>query len=95
MEVVEGEVERCVAFVRVGYEAPGALLEAVQPDNIMVPPWLSVNCRSVADVVECVIEVDCSLPSRVLSLRNTLDDLLRAISVGISVIEGSKKVKKA
>lgn len=55
----------------------------------------SVTARSVADVVECVIEVDCSLPSRVLSLRNTLDDLLRAISVGISVIEGSKKVKKA
>jgi hypothetical protein len=35
------------------------------------------------------------MPSRVLSLRSTLDDLLRSINVGINVIEGSKKVKKA
>jgi hypothetical protein len=95
MEVVEGGVERCVALVRVGYEAPRALLEAVHPDNIMVPQWLSISCRSAADAIECVVDVDCSMPSRVLSLRSTLDDLLRSINVGINVIEGSKKVKKA
>ena len=80
----------CKATVRVTHEASRSLLEAINPDNINTPQWLTINCRSFQDVLECVVEVDCSSPTRILSLRNTLDELLRAIKSGINAIESSK-----
>jgi hypothetical protein len=83
----------CKATVRVAHEASKSLLEAVNPDNIHTPQWLSINCRSLPDMLECVVEVDCSNPTRILSLRNTLDELLRAIKTGINAIESSRHLK--
>jgi len=90
----EDDRNLCTTSIKVFFEASEALLEAINPDNIIVPEWLSINCKSSPGVLECSISIDCSLPSRILSLRNTLDDLLRAIKVGIEVIESSRYLKK-
>ncbi len=80
----------CRVAIKVEHAASKSLLDAINPDNMLAPEWLSINCKSLPNMLECIIEIDCSNPSRILSLRNTLDDLLRAIKVGINVIESSK-----
>lgn len=87
-----GEQEgSCIAIIRVSHEASRALLEAIEPDNIQAPSWLSIDCKAVGSTLECRVEVDCGNPQRVLSLRNTLDDLLKAIKAAMEAIEGSMK----
>lgn len=85
-----GEEGSCLATIRVHHSASRDILKAIQPDNVIVPEWLSIDCRDLDGVLECTVRVDCRIPSRILSLRNTLDDLLRAIRVAIDVIEGSR-----
>ncbi|MEM1873380.1 MAG: KEOPS complex subunit Pcc1 [Acidilobaceae archaeon] len=46
------------------------------PDNATAPPWLSVKCEATESRLVCRVSVDCEEPRRVLSLRNTIDDLI-------------------
>ena len=90
-----GQEARCIAVVRVRHRASQDILRAIEADNVVAPPWLSIDCRDLGELLECIVEVDCSTPSRILSLRNTLDELLRAIRVAVETIEGLESVKKA
>ncbi len=77
--------EECRAVIEV--EAPRSVAEAVEVDNASAPTWLSVKCAWESGVVRCVAVVkDCGDPRRVLSLRNTLDDLLIALKAASDAV---------
>ncbi|MCX8195515.1 MAG: KEOPS complex subunit Pcc1 [Acidilobaceae archaeon] len=80
--------ESCVAILRVESDKARALLEAVGPDNRAAPPWLSVSCSELPGALECVISMGCEEPSRLLSLRNTLEDLLLSLRAALEALEG-------
>ncbi len=55
-----------------------AIVKSLTPDNIKdLPNYLDINCRNENDKLICVIKIkDCKDSKRILSLKNTLDDLL-------------------
>ena len=79
--------ERCIGRVRVETEKALALLEAVEPDNAQAPAWLRVSCSHVNGALECSVEMSCEDPQRILSLRNTLDDLLLSLRAALDALE--------
>ncbi|MEN2999888.1 MAG: KEOPS complex subunit Pcc1 [Acidilobaceae archaeon] len=79
--------ERCIARVKVSTESAAALLEAVEPDNARAPEWLQVSCRQAEGALECLVELSCEDPQRLLSLRNTLDDLLLSLRAALDALE--------
>ncbi|MFP3143574.1 MAG: KEOPS complex subunit Pcc1 [Caldisphaera sp.] len=54
------------------------LAKSLNPDNIKdVPNYLSIDCKGDDKKLICVIKVlDCNDPKRIMSLKNTIDDLL-------------------
>lgn len=63
--------------IAVGAEAATALARALGADNISAPPGITVTCSAASDYLVCDIIVrGCGDPKKVLSLRNTVDDLL-------------------
>jgi len=83
--------DKCYAVIEVdvGEDAVVHILDSVEPENRITPPWVNVSCRARDAVLECKISVDdCSDPRRILTLRNTIDDLLQAISTALNVLKG-------
>lgn len=81
----EGE---CVARLRI--ESPDALhiVRAVQPDNRETPPHIRVSCQPLGGSVECIVVVEgCRDPKRIMTLRNTVDDLLLAVRAAVESLD--------
>lgn len=56
------------------------IARALQPDNESTPPHIRVECRGVGEALECEVRVEgCGDPRRILTLRNTVDDLLASV----------------
>ncbi|MEM0366560.1 MAG: KEOPS complex subunit Pcc1 [Acidilobaceae archaeon] len=66
--------------------------EALKPDNTKLPPWLSIECKSIEDTLECTIRLDCSMPKRILSLRNTIEDLLISLRAVLESIREAESI---
>ncbi|MCE4611162.1 MAG: hypothetical protein F7B17_04230 [Desulfurococcales archaeon] len=65
----------CLGELRL--QGPPSVADALEVDNKIAPPWLSVSCRWESGEVKCRVVVrECSSPRRILSLRNTLVDIL-------------------
>jgi hypothetical protein len=73
-------------------EGPPAVAEALEVDNMVTPPWLSATCTHSGGSIRCRVEVGgCGDPKRILSLRNTLIDILlcyRAASEALKAAGG-------
>ncbi len=78
----------CRAVIKVIIDAALDLARAVEPDNKSAPPGIMVRC-SGASVLECVIEVDCTTTRGLLTLRNTVDDLIQALQAAESALSAS------
>ena len=89
MAEAEGE---CIARVKllVGEREAEALAKALAPDNLDAPPWMSVGCLATqGGYLECQVVIrGCGDPRRILSLRNTIDDILRAVKASLEAIGG-------
>ena len=88
----------CIAVVEMDIPHPDAVAEAIEPDNRGAPSHVSIECRVKGGAVICIIRVeDCKgNPSRILTLRNTIDDLTSAVKVALDSIEsvgGGKSYK--
>ncbi len=66
----------CTAEVEIETSHVSELLASLEPDNENVPKHLNVSCRPSSRGVLCSISVDCSYPERMLTLRNTLDEII-------------------
>ncbi len=82
------ERRACRAVIRASVEHPGDLAKALEPDNARAPPGVSVMCTGDG-VLECVVEVECRGPRGILTLRNTVDDLLQALQAAESALRAS------
>jgi hypothetical protein len=70
-------VRHCRARLEIDTSYPAEIVEALQPDNIRAPPYMRVSCAKHGGKVECNIEVyGCEDPKRILTLRNTIDEIL-------------------
>ena len=86
--------------VAVGAEAAAALARALEVDNLSAPPDVAVTCRTLGDDLICDISVkNCDDPRKVLSLRNTIDDLLISLRAALESLgslagggRGSRKI---
>ena len=83
----------CRASIRVETANPEHLARALEPDNIQAPSHVRVSCRALEGAVECVVEVDgCEDPKRVLTLRNTVDEIItmaRTVEEVLSSVTGA------
>ncbi|MCE4618154.1 MAG: hypothetical protein F7C82_01505 [Desulfurococcales archaeon] len=78
----------CIARIQVPTPFSSHVARALQPDNQRTPPYLSVSCKEVQGNLECKVTVEgCSDPKRILTLRNTVDDLLIAIRAALDSLE--------
>ena len=73
------EEAKCTAKLKIKALKARALEEALEPDNIVTPPGVKIECKGENDFLECIAEVECGNPMRILTLRNTLEDLLTAV----------------
>lgn len=71
-------MEVCRAGIFLEITDPNALVKALEPDNMVVPEHVKVECIPEGGrAVACVIEVSgCRNPRRILTLRNTIDEIL-------------------
>lgn len=81
------EGTKCEVEVEIETPYSQTLEKAVQPDNVMSPPWLRIECEAFDSKLRCLISVDCRDSSRILSLRNTIDDLLISIKSALQTLE--------
>jgi len=83
----------CTALLKVpvGDERLARAVEsALEPDNENVPAWLRVECRASGCLVECWVKVEgCEDPRRIMSLRNTLDDLILNLRASLAAVEAA------
>ncbi|MCE4604668.1 MAG: hypothetical protein F7B20_06865 [Aeropyrum sp.] len=70
---------------------PGSreIAASLEPDNLETPSWLRVTCSPSGETaIRCIIEIDdCRDSKRILSMRNTIDDLLRSYKAAVEVLE--------
>ncbi|MEB3789775.1 MAG: hypothetical protein GSR72_07800 [Desulfurococcales archaeon] len=79
---------KCKAKIEITTRYPRNVLESIEPDNLVSPRHVSIECRETSRGIECKIIVrGCEDPKRVLTLRNTIDDLLMALKASLSVID--------
>ena len=79
---------RCKAKIEVETRYPRDVLESIEPDNLVSPQHISIECRETGRGIECEIIVrGCEDPKRVLTLRNTIDDILMTLRASLSVID--------
>ncbi len=68
------------------------VLRAIEPDNRQAPPHVSVRCNVEGITLKCHVEVDgCENPKRILTFKNTIDDLILAVRTAVSVLEATDK----
>ena len=68
---------RCEAELELEVSDPESLWRALEPDNREAPPHLRVSCSPSSRALKCRVEVEgCEDPRRILTLRNTLDEIL-------------------
>lgn len=78
----------CIARVKIPTPNSLHLVKALEPDNKHTPPHLRVSCRGAGEVLECEVIVEgCRDPARILTLRNTIDDLLISVRAALDSIE--------
>jgi len=67
----------CEARIVIETENSVHLVRALEPDNLDAPGHVSVECRALSGLIECAVRVDgCEDPKRVLTLRNTVDEII-------------------
>ena len=87
---MDREACRVTVEVKTPYARP--LLESLEPDNISPYEWLRIECREGEDALSCIVEAsECREPRKILTLRNTIDDLLAAIKAALAVLEESQR----
>jgi len=86
---------RCTAALRIPLGDPSiarSLAEALEADNRTAPSWLEVTCRADGSSLECMVEVHgCGDPRRLMSLRNTLDDLILNMRAALEAARASRE----
>lgn len=81
------EKARCLANMKIETPHAKALENALEPDNRMTPPGMKIECKGENNTLECTVEVECENPAKILTLRNTLEDMLTAIKAIIETLE--------
>ncbi|AFZ70216.1 hypothetical protein Calag_0449 [Caldisphaera lagunensis DSM 15908] len=68
----------CTAELVIPNKDANAIAKSLTPDNIKdLPSYLDISCKNENDKLICTIRIkDCKDPKRIMSLKNTLDDLL-------------------
>jgi len=85
----------CEALIALQTGSPGeaaSLAQALEPDNAQAPPHVRVSCTPIADTVVCEIKVSgCGDPKRILTLRNTADDLIQAARAALEALGAARE----
>ncbi|WP_292319518.1 KEOPS complex subunit Pcc1 [Caldisphaera sp.] len=68
----------CTATLILSSKDADVLAKSLKPDNIKnIPNYLSIDCKSDNGKLICTIKIlDCTDPKKIMSLKNTIDDLL-------------------
>ena len=78
----------CIARIVIETAHARILYEAVEPDNRDAPSHIKVSCTPEDNSLECEVMVEgCEDPKRVLTLRNTVDDLLLALRSALEALD--------
>ncbi len=88
------EEEKCLVEIEVEAEDPktaGAIARSLNVDNLSSPPGVSVLCSASGSRILCEVKVEgCEDPRRILTARNTVDDLLLDLRAALSSIRTLK-----
>lgn len=66
-----------------------ALIRALEPDNVGAPSNINISSIVESNMLKIVIEFIGRL-EEILTLRNTIDDLLQHLNVALKVVESVK-----
>ncbi len=86
---VSGKGKECVALIELKIKQALSIADALAPDNETAPSHVNVGCEGFKSYLKCFIKVaECNNPRRVLTFRNTLNDLLISLKSAIEVLKG-------
>ncbi len=66
-----------------------AIRKALEPDNTSIPESISIKIVEEEDKIRIIVEYMGS-PRNILTLRNTVDDLLEHLNIAVKAIESVK-----
>ena len=79
----------CLSELRL--QGSASVAEALEVDNRTTPPWLKVSCTWGGGMIRCSVVVSgCNDPRRVLSLRNTLVDILLCYRAAMDALRAAE-----
>ncbi len=78
-----------LVFPQIDSRIAEALIKALEPDNVSAPSNIGIDSIVEKDALKIVIEF-VGRPEEILTLRNTIDDLLQHLNVALRVVESVK-----
>ncbi len=79
--------EECTAIIDITTLHARDIVEALSPDNRVSPSHVKVNCYSDKMLHCSIVITGCKKPNRILTLRNTIDDLILSIKASLETLE--------
>ncbi|MGC9071658.1 MAG: hypothetical protein ACP5HK_03045 [Acidilobus sp.] len=85
-----GEENTCSISIEINVGDPRtaeSLTSSLNVDNVLAPTGISVKCESQGPFIRCDINANgCENPRRLLTMRNTVDDLILGLRAALYTI---------
>ncbi len=82
-------IKTVLLFPEIDHHTARTLLRALEPDNSSVPSNIIINSVVEEKILKILIEL-IGRPKDILTLRNTIDDLLEHLNIALKVVESVK-----
>ncbi len=83
------KIKTILVFPRIDSRIAEALIKALEPDNTNAPSIIGINSIVEEGMLKIMVEF-IGEPEEILTLRNTIDDLLEHLNVALKVVESVK-----
>jgi len=83
------KIRAALVFPQIDLHMARTLIKALEPDNVNVPSSITINNIAEEGMFKIIVEF-IGNPEEILTLRNTIDDLLEHLNVALKVIESVK-----
>ncbi|MCG3109727.1 hypothetical protein L3N51_02023 [Metallosphaera sp. J1] len=86
--------EKLIQRIRINISTgdPREILNAIQVDNVDLPEGMSIEMKETGEGVEVVVEMKYSDPKSILTLRNTVDEILEHVEMLMNILKNDSKL---
>lgn len=78
--------------LEISTENPSEILNAIQVDNVELPEGMTIKMKENEKGVEIIVEMRYTDPRSILTLRNTVDEILEHVEMLERVLKSDSKL---